>query len=74
MSTTTTDDGFVHIISKDVDCPWCEAKAGEDCYFSERGADGVIRYYRSDRRGHIARLKKVPIAEARGVAREALLA
>lgn len=41
------------VLSKDVDCPWCIAKAGEDCYLQgERGS-----MYRSSTHVHLCRIK-----------------
>lgn len=51
MSNTT----YKWVISKNVDCPVCIAKAGEDCILSFN--DGQI--YTLSNKGHLDRVEKV---------------
>lgn len=50
------DQEATGVISIDVDCPWCDAKAGEHC--TEGRSDGQVHHLPGyPNTGHLARIK-----------------
>jgi hypothetical protein len=46
-----------HVVTDEVDCPWCGAEAGQGCYIQD---DSLTGWHRGDRQQiHLARTKEL---------------